>query len=871
MAKKIRRIYRDGKPVELITVGNKEPFKVCVGNKEVYSKYEQCTVTINYGDKTITGYKFKGQTIDTIIESLSNKDINEAVTGKYLVSWYVTNNGQMTELSPDETSMAKEILMSIIVNGDILITGNYNTSKYELTVYDYDKETVLDTIQVNYNTTIGDALADFDFSTLGKPNINLNQYNFAFNGLTEDITNDTIQDPNILEKPITEPLNIYPVYSLSERSYNITLNKYNYDEGFYKELLSVSAKYTNSIRDVLSDDQNSTLNSITEENYEGVTLINYIEQLFYTTTTTDYINLDTTLASFNPIYLKTNINLYIGYDIVVKTYSVKLYDELSGTYLYQNTEVIHNSILETLETLSGLLTEVNGNEYKSTYEEEHYTYNYWLEYADGTAYDNAAHTPVTSNITLHIKYNKSPNPYTITFIKDITIEHLDGTKTNRQEEVTYINTNYMSDFYLPDSCALLLKNTTVQKEASYQIETSYSDAWVSTIDANRMFTSKDNQTCIGNETFVIKCNEKYKYYSVNISIYDNGIIYLNETSKLISSGTISSISGMITLIKNAIALTSNEYIEDNLYYYNKAKTITLKCTTTDDIVNYTASVSDINSNNYTNLPNDIRNTSQIEVNITEGTKQAAHVTVTWVNDRTTETIKTASVHKGSRYIDLPYPIAPTMPGYSFDKWSDRQTDTTRIISNRTIYAYYTVSPSTTVPTDPGVYIRDSSGEYIKIMNITGTYAASISPISTTVNVAGLNTSSVTGYPTTTFTIMLIAPNGYNKPSSVPRMFLSVNPYYVEYTSSDYYDMPAGYYDKLSTELITKYNTQGANTETAITCQVWATDKNPSVNESWSNYLHIRVGIYNGSYQYSSSTTDYVSIVYTFKQSVGGGD
>lgn len=893
MAKKIRNIYKGDQPINYIELEATEPLLVVATDENcseaiVYSKLKECSVTIKYGETTLIYTVFEGSTLKNITPTLDESDINTAITGQSLLYWYILNNGVEEKVTPSSSSEIADCLNDIVINGDTTIQGIYNLNTYTLYIYDYDHTTLVQSINVDYGTTYEDALIDFDYSNkLSSPStrINTRLYSWVNNGWT--LTKDSnILDTELDTKTITKNTSIYACYVIGEKiPYMMHFMKYSEQrvdwvwDGAITCYLDES--YNNAIQRV-NNPEEDYLASLSSVDYGTFLRVYNTDNLFYDPQGTLSITKNTVLSTIpeSRFLNNTELYLYIGYTDVVKTYSVRLYDDLSGVYLYQSTDIIHGTKISTIEDLGTQVSNIQLGNYESTFEDSHHTYTYWLEYRDGTKY--STNDIVTSNIELIIKYTETPKVYTITFQTVVKHIAVDGTEDTVTTTIDTTTATYDTAFSLPNSCFSLMSSTSSKysDDGKYIINLNYASEWVSKSNSSRQFTGNHTLKCIGDEVFIISGSAIYSTPSIEYEIYDQGVLYPKEEETLIVDGTVSTITDLYNALHSLANTKGEEYDDDGLYFYNTAGTIKVYCEKIDgsDADEYTADGLEVAAGYYTDLPQSLTGVSKIFIYVTSRSQCISTVTVTWYNNQTSATIKTQEIQKGWAYKDLTYPYAPSVSGYTFSSWSPGPTDTSPILKNVTIRAYYTATatePETpTTPTTPGVYVKDSSGEYIKVISLSnsGGYISMV-PVSATVTINSTTKSSATGWLKGTFSILMIPLDAYSSTTSFPRMYVTTDSNYVTYRStSGASDMPAGYYFNTTVyggDIEVKYNDNSANTQRSMSCTIWALDNSPSSGESWSGTLDIKAciaeGVWSGTTE-SNSTHDYVTLKLVYKSS-----
>lgn len=765
MATKIRRIYKGNNPIKTVEVEGLEPLYVVAVNASkqesiVYAKNDYCTITITYSTTTLTYNTYKGKTLKSIVATLNESAITGAITGKDFLQWFIINNGEESSITPPSLDKTIDCLENVVVNGDMSITGIYDTTQCTVQVYDYDHTTILDTITVNYNTTVSEALEVFDTNDLTTPSINTKEYTFMFNGWTLT-KNSNIQDVTLESTKVISTLNVYPTYSTAKKPYTITFYKYKPSSNDYISFGSITVYYNESIENAIARGESDLINAIPEDDLGDSIYLHDSNVLFYAKDTTSFMTQETLLKNIPSNYLKSNINVYIAYQKIVKTYSVKLYDELSDTYIYQNTSIIHGTILENIQELSPIFNQIRNGEYHSTDEQEHYYYNYWLEYSDGTIYDENTLTTVTDNIKLLIKYTEEPKLYTITFIKQLTSIDINDDANITTEVITTTTATYNSSFALPPECFNLLNKSYTEPSTDWQytIQTTFESSWFSSNDSSRKFTGNTTLKCIGDETFIIGARALYSLRVVPLTITDKGILYPNESNKVVLNTGITNVEELKSYLKDFSDNKSEEYTISNLYYYNIPGKFILSCTTSTGTQTYIVYGPDILIDNYINFPSSLNDITSINVTIEEAATEPVYVTVTWKNNIDDYSITAKSVHKGTKYKDLTYPSVREISGYEFQSWNISPNTDIQILTNTTITAFYTVTSSEpSSPSTAGVYIYTTNKEYVQIASLS----KSGNNIYYSWNTGEIEIPSTKldsyGYITATITIKLVTPN-----------------------------------------------------------------------------------------------------------------
>ena len=711
MANKIRHIYKGIQPVDTATVGTREPLFICVGDKVVYSKQESCTITISYGTTTFTLKEYKGNTLNdaiTKLTSFTDANVNNAVVGKHLTQWSITNNNVPSTVTPTSLSDTVNCLKNIVVNGDVIITGLYGNTQCVLSIYDYSHTTVVQTITVDYNTTIQSALSAFNVNTLPAPStINTKKETYSHNGWTKTQGEET-QSTDLATTYITGPTSIYPLYTTSYIPYKMSFYKYDYNNDEYINVGTITIYYDESINSAIKRDEEDYLTSIETENFSSATVFHYTNALYYSSDfSLDPMTRDTKLSSIPEKYLKSNMIVYIGYDVIVKTYSVKLKDLLSGNYLYQNTEVIHGTILENIETISPIITKVKEEDYQSTDENAHYNYYYWLEYADGTEYDTTKLTSVTNNIELYIRYTAFPITYGIDFAK--------GTSMTDYDEFDSVSVKYDVNFGLSDKAKALIADPVYVKDSTDYIIT-YNQIYQSTLDSSRKMYDTTILKCIGNETFVTtEASRTTKTTLVKT--------YINSTS-----GTLYSSNNMVTGTSYSLATIIAKAFN---YQTSTTSAGVITKTVTDyvlvTLVPHTFSTSgkytDYKVTSIGDFP--ISTTSGYEsITIVIKTKvvtEAVQCLVTYTNSDMQTTFWSTRVAYGTKFKDIPRPTGiPKDAGTDVFKWwsahgtginIDTQGDY-GVYSDMYIYPCYELNQTVegNYPTASGIHIYNPTSK-----------------------------------------------------------------------------------------------------------------------------------------------------------------
>lgn len=885
MAKKIRNIYKGNQPINYIEIEAKEPLLVVATDENcseaiVYSKVNSCTITITYGTTTLEYKGFQGDTLQNIAATLNESAINTAVTGESFSYWYIMNNGTGEEITPSSSAQIADCLNNVVINGDITITAIYNLNTYKLHVYDYDHTTVLQSITVSYGGSYNDAIKSFDTSKLTSPNIDTKLYSCGHNGWTL-AKGSNIQDTSLSSKTIISDSYIYPCYSIVG-TITYTMNFHIYSEdSTWQWIGSIELKHNQSYNEAIDEGQTDVLSRYSHKDLGTSERFYNTDVLFFDPLSDAYMTKDTPLENVqNWInYSENSIDLYIGYTDIVKTYTVKLYDELACIYLYQSTDIIHSTKISTIEGLGTQVSTIQSGNYKSSLEDSNHIYTYWLEYSDGTKYNT--NDVVTSNIELIIKYTKTPNLYTITFQTVVNHIYANGTENIVTTTIDTTTATYDTNFSLPTSCFKLLNSTSSKysDDGKYIINLHYASEWVSKSNSSRQFTGNHMLKCIGNEVFTIFGSAIYSTPSIDYKIYDQGILYPENEETLIVDDTVSTISELHSALNTLAKTKGNEYEEDGLYFYNTPGIIKVYCEKIDasDTDVYNADGLEVAEGYYADLPQSLTGVSKIYVYVISRSQCISTVTVKWYNMQTATTIQTTEIQKGLAYKNLTYPSAPSVSGYTFDYWSPIPTSAAQIFTDVTINAYYKATatePDTpSAPTTPGVYVLDSSGNYIKVISISksGQYISML-PVSATVTINSTTKSSQTGYLKGTFSILMVPLTGYSSTTSFPRMYITTDDKYVTYRSTSFKDMPAGYYFDTTSfggEIEVKYNDSHANTQRSMACTIWALDTSPSTGESWSGTLDIKAAIAEVTWPdktESTSTHNYVTLRLVYKSS-----
>lgn len=889
MAKKIRNIYKGDQPINYIGLEGIEPLLVVATDENgseaiVYSRVNHCTITITYGSTTLEYKGLQGDTLKNIVEILKDdkkeSEINTAVPGQSFLYWYIMNNGVSEEITPSSLDQIADCLNDVVINGDMTITAIYNLDTYKLHVYDYDHTTILQSIPVNYGTYYEDALKSFDTSKLTSPNIDTRLLAWEHNGWTLE-KGSKLQDTSLDSQQITGESYIYPCYStLGKIPYTMHFMKYSEDKVDWVWDNSITCYLDESYNNAIQRENNPEedyLASLSSVDYGTFLRVYNTDNLFYDPQSFLSITKDTVLSNIpeSRFINNTDLYLYIGYTDVVKTYSVKLYDELSGNYLYQSTDIIHGTKISTIEDLGTRISNIQLGNYESTFEDSHHTYTYWLEYRDGTAYSN--NDTVTSNIELIIKYTETPKVYTITFQTVVNHIAVDGTEDTVTTTITTTTATYDTNFSLPNSCFNLIGSTSSKysDDGEYIINLNYASEWVSKSNSSRQFTGNHTLKCIGNEVFIISGSAIYSTPSIEYEIYDQGILYPTKEEFLIVDNTLSTIPELQSALHTLANTKGEDYEENGLYFYNTPGTIKICCEKYDgsDTDEYTADGLEISEGHYANLPQSLIGISKIYIYVTSRSQCISTVTVTWYNNQTSATIKTQEIQKGYTYADLTYPSAPSVSGYTFNAWSPGPTDTKQILNDVTIRAYYTATatePETpATPTTPGVYVKNSSGNYIKVISLSnpGGYISMV-PEKVTVTIYSTTKSSATGWLKGTFSILMIPLEAYSSTTTFPRMYVATDSNYVSYKSTSFADdMPPGHYSDYSGDIQVKYEDNSTNTQRSMECTMWALDNNPSTGESWSGTLDIKAVIASGIFYEtteSDCTHEYVTLKLVYK-------
>lgn len=703
MAKKIRNIYKGNQPLNYIEIEGAEPLLVVATNENcseaiVYSKVSHCTITITYGDTTLEYEGFQGNTLKNIAATLNESAINTAVTGESFSYWYVMNNGVGEEITPSSPAQIADCLNNVVINGDITITAIYSVNKYKLHVYDYDHTTILQSITVNYGSSYATAIQSFDTSKLTSPNIDTKLYSWSHNGWTlEDGSN--VQDTSLSTKQITKESYIYPCYSILTKIV-YTMNFYIYTEENTWQLIDyITLNHDQSYNDAIDAGQPDVLSSYSNKDLGTTERFYNTDVLFFDPLSDAYMTKSTPLSRVQTWvnYTKNKIDLYIGYEDIVKTYSVKLYDELSAIYLYQNTSIIHGTKIFGIENLGTQISNILLGNYKSTLENSHYTYTYWLEYSDGTEY--STNDVVTSNIELIIKYTAIANIYTITWAY--------GESLNNYEILTTTTAQYNDSFKVPSSALKYLNENGIYTIGSTDTLTYYEDYFESTSDSNRTIDEKTSLISIKDETFVIvKKSQKTFSTTIKVLLKNNTEIY----STTLTSGTNYSLS---TAINKA-------------FYYSSSTTSSgIKTTYSTDYVELTTTTNTSSPNaNYTNskvttsasFP--IKNTSgysTITLVITlKETTEAIKYTVEYMKADMSTVFWSTTVSYGTKYKDIPKPTGtPNDAGNDVFKWWSAHgtglnidsSPNTLVVADMRIYPCYELNQTASnYPKTSGIYI-----------------------------------------------------------------------------------------------------------------------------------------------------------------------
>lgn len=703
MAKKIRNIYKGNQPLNYVEIEGTEPLLVVATNENcseaiVYSKANHCTITITYGATTLEYEGFQGDTLKNIAATLNESAINTAVTGQSFSYWYIINNGTGEEISPSSSAQIADCLNNVVINGDITITAIYNLNTYKLHVYDYDHTTILQSITVNYGDSYENALKSFDTSKLTSPDIDTQLYAWGHNGWTLE-KNSNIQDTSLSSKTIISESYIYPCYSvISTITYTMNFHIYS-EENNWQWIDCIELRHNQSYNDAIDEGQPDVLSNYSHKDLGTSERFYNTDTLFFDPLSDAFMTKDTPLENIQNWvdYSNNTINLYIGYTDVVKTYSVKLYDELAGIYLYQNTEIIHGTKIFTIEDLGTQISNILLGNYHSTLENSHYTYTYWLEYVDGTKY--TTNDVVTSHVELIIRYTSVANTYTITWAC--------GDSLTDYEIITTSTAKYNEYFYVPSVALAYLNEDGIYTLGSTDTLTSYEEYFESTSNSNRTIAKETSLRSIKDETFVIvKKSQSTFSTTVKVLLSDNTEIY----STTLTSGTAYSLS---TAINKAFDYSKSTTSSG---YKTTYSTDYVKVTT---IANTNSPKTDYNEYKVTSAASfPINNTSGYSsitlVVTTKETTEALRYTVNYMNADMTTVFWSTTVAYGTKYKDIPRPSGvPKDAGSDVFKWwsahgsglnMDSYPDSA-VYSDMRIYPCYVLNQTAeNYPTSDGIHI-----------------------------------------------------------------------------------------------------------------------------------------------------------------------
>lgn len=897
MKAKIRRIYKGTQTLDKIEIPQKELLKIIVTDNSktpytVYTSFEEYEVTIKYGTYEKNYTIRQGDSLKNIYSLLDESEINTAEPGSSFLKWYIISGTEETYITPDSINLIADSLKDIVINSDTIIQALYSTDIYTLTIYDYDHSTYKKEIKVAYNTTYEEALTNFDISSLTLPSdAEPKLYNYIHKGWS--LTKNNLYPDDILTQKITSDTSIYPILSIGDKiNYTLKIHKYNYTDTQFDEVGSIKLYYDESYSTAISrtveDSEEDILASINTYEDLGEKYIIHTTDYFYlqsdiNISDTPGMSITTTLANVPESILNTyldkntyTINVYLGYSEQTKKYKVTLYDKVTNTYLYQNTNVIHNSILENLENLSTYIMALKANTFKSSGEEEHYDYTYTLT-CNNTLYDfNVNHT-VTATITLVINYTKTPTKYTVFFNEQVTTTNLDGTITTSNSHLYNIEVTYNTAFTIPEGYVDLLNSTIVKAYENGTKETiTYSSKGYSNLDNSRQFTTQATFTCIGNETFCIDVTKVYSEAKCIVHFLDNSKLNPNDAafSYLIEIPA-TDYSSFKTTIQGWSSRLGESYEDTSgLFWYNSIKTLqfVVKYHDTDKqniTKTFTTTVEKLNNNDYSDIPSTIYKYSEIIVSVQEVIQNKELVTVTWKATPTNEVIKTSSdVQKGTRYMDLEYPTEPTISDYTFTYWSPVKTSSYQILEDTIITAEYSYNYagedededdySDKIPTYSCIYIDDPDKIFPVLTTLyynENTKTLVYDWIEQTIDINSFKKND-SGNLIVSFTVNLI------RPSNLSESYLWIT-----------------YKDGSNTSnLITIGNLQITITPELIDA---TTDKltfnleasNLTVNESISFNLPLRIssrrtGLYD---QHSDSAAPYITIKFTYKNPDPGSD
>ena len=701
MAKKIRNIYKGNQPIDYIELEGTEPFQIVVTNENgseaiVYSKVNSCSITIVYGTTTLEYEGFQGDALKNIAATLNESSINTAVSGQSFSYWYIMNNGVSEEITPSSLDQIADCLNNVVINGDMTITAIYNLDTYKLHVYDYDHTTILQSITVNYGTSYDTALKSFDTSKLTSPNIDTKLMAWGHNGWTLT-KGGNIQDTSLSSKTITSESYIYPCYSTLEMI-TYTMNFYIYsEENNWQWIDHIELTHDQSYNEAIAAGQTDVLSSLSTKDLGTSQRFYNTDVLFFDPLSDAYMTKDTPLENVQNWvdYANNNIDLYIGYTDVVKTYSVKLYDELSGIYLYQNTEIIHGTKILTIEDLGTQISNIQLGNYNSTLEDSHHTYTYWLEYSDGTAY--STNDVVTSNIELIIKYTSVANTYTITWAY--------GDSLTDYEIITTTTAKYNEYFYVPYHATKYLDEEGIYTLGSTDTLTHYEEYFESTDNPNRTINVGTSLRSIKNETFVIVKKSQDTFTTTVKVLVDSTELY----SAQLTSGTNYSLSTAI----------------DKAFNYSKSTTSSGTKTTysTDYVLVTTAANIHSEKTDYEEYKVTSANSFPIDttsgyssitiVVVTKEVTEAIKYTVDYMNADMSTVFWSTTVAYGTKYKDIPRPSGtPKDAGSDVFKWwsagaglnMDSYPDNI-VSSNMRIYPCYEINQTASnYPTSDGIHI-----------------------------------------------------------------------------------------------------------------------------------------------------------------------